>query len=85
MSKPDKEWPKARHTCAVCSGCWIYTDGPQKGRCILAGPYTGYQIMLSEEEWKTFNYVLDNPPHPNQALKDLMASKPVWETDLKGE
>ncbi len=34
---------------------------------------------LSESQWAAFMHTLDNPPLPNQQLKQLMARKAPWE------
>ena len=35
-------------------------------------------FVLSEDQYRAFMNVLDNPPPPNAALKKLMASKAPW-------
>ena len=34
---------------------------------------------LDEDQWLAFNESLDNPPLPNEQLKQLMARKAPWE------
>lgn len=31
-----------RGSCACCNTCWIVDEGPQKGRCLYGGPFSGY-------------------------------------------
>jgi uncharacterized protein (DUF1778 family) len=34
---------------------------------------------LEDDQWEAFNRALDEPPLPNDQLKQLMARKPPWE------
>ena len=32
-----------RSNCSVCKQCWIYINGPLRGKCIYDGPFSGYE------------------------------------------
>ena len=36
-------------------------------------------FQLGADQWDAFNNALDNPPMPNEQLKQLMARKAPWE------
>jgi uncharacterized protein (DUF1778 family) len=38
-------------------------------------------FYLDDAEYAAFVHALDNPPEPNEKLKALLASKPVWSVD----
>lgn len=38
-------------------------------------------LYLNEADYAAFVHALDNPPEPNEKLRELLASKPVWAVD----
>ena len=45
MNKKNQQtWKKKPHSCGCCHKCFVYVEGPMKGRCIYAGPYDGYLL-----------------------------------------
>lgn len=49
---PDDRAPLAWRRCPVCRSCRSHTDGPNAGRCIHGGPFTGYRPVGSHPEAK---------------------------------
>jgi hypothetical protein len=42
------------------------------------------QIELSDRDWDLIMDMIENPPEPPDALKDLMKELGPWKTDAKG-
>lgn len=55
-----------------CKTCWhLPTDDEGCTGCMVVGPFIKRNIILNDEQWDWFVELLENPPEPTEALREL--------------